>query len=101
VQALVVATTEPDPSGSDRSLLGLEFDTDVSRARLTAAMTTAGLTPGTVILRRSQGAPVAHALAEVEGFLSDDDPRLTALASVLRRPLVLGAYAIPETGGAT
>lgn len=101
VQALVVATTEPDPSGSDRTLLGLEFDTDVSRARLTAAMTTAGLTPGVVILRRNQAAPVAHAVAEVEGFLSDDDPRLAALASVLRRPLVLGAYAVPETGGAT
>ena len=100
VQALVVATTEPDASDRDRSLLGLEFDMDVSRARLTAALTAAGLTPGTVILRRNQGAPVAHALAEVEGFLNDDDARLASLASVLRRPLVLGAYAIPETGGA-
>ena len=39
VQALVVAATEPDPSGRDRSLLGLELDQDVSRARLTAALT--------------------------------------------------------------
>ena len=34
VQALVIATTEPDASGHDRSLFGVEFDLDVSRARL-------------------------------------------------------------------
>ena len=53
-----------------------------------------------MILRRDQGAPVAHALVEVDGFLTDDDPRLAGLDAVLRRPVVLGAYAIPETGGA-
>jgi hypothetical protein len=37
---------------------------------------------------------------EVEGFLADDDPRLSTLTRVLRRPIVLGAYAIPESGGA-
>ena len=100
VQALVVATTEPDPSESDRSVLGLELDADVSRARLTAALSAAGLMPGTVILRRDQGVPVARALADVEGFLSDDDARLGRLASVLRPPLVLGAYAVPEPGSA-
>ena len=53
-----------------------------------------------MILRRDQGAPVAHALVEVDGFLTDGDPRLAGLDAVLRRPVVLGAYAIPETGGA-
>ena len=100
VQALVIATIEPDASGYDRSLLGLELDLDVSRARLTAALTAAGLPPGAVILRRDQGAPVAHALAEIDGFLTDDDPRLAGLDAVLRRPVVLGAYAIPEAGAA-
>jgi hypothetical protein len=52
-----------------------------------------------VILRRDLGAQVAHALAEVDGFLADDDPRLTGLGAMLRRPVVLGAYAIPATGG--
>lgn len=100
VQALVIATIEPDASEHDRSLLGLELDLGVSRARLTAALTAAGLPGGTVILRRDQGAPVAHALAEIDGFLTDDDPRLAGLDSVLRRPVVLGAYAIPEAGAA-
>ena len=99
-QALVIATTEPDTSGHDRSLLGLELDTDVSRARLTAALPAAGLAPDAIILRRDQGAPVAHALVEVDGFLTDDDVRLARLNAVLRRPVVLGAYAIPITGAA-
>jgi chorismate mutase / prephenate dehydratase len=100
-QALVIATTEPDPSEQDRSLLGLELDLDVSRARLTSALNAAGLSPGTMILRRDQGASAAHALVEVEGFLTDDDARLARLDTMLRRPVVLGAYAIPETGAAT
>ena len=67
VQALVIAASEPDASERDRSLLGLELDMDVSRARLTAALTAAGLTPDTMILRRDQGAQVAHALVEIDG----------------------------------
>jgi chorismate mutase/prephenate dehydratase len=79
VQALVIATVESDASEHDCSLLGLELDLDVSRARLTAALAAAGLPRGTVILRRDRGAPVAHALAEIDGFLTDDDPRLAGL----------------------
>jgi chorismate mutase / prephenate dehydratase len=94
-QALVIAVTEPDPSGQDRSLLGLELDADVSRARVTAMLTAAGLPPEAVILHRDG---VGHAMVEVAGFLSDDDPRLARLDAALRRPVVLGAYAIPETG---
>ena len=52
--------------------------------------------PGPVILRRDPGAPVAHALVDVEGFVPDEDPRLATLASVLRPPVVLGAYAVPH-----
>jgi chorismate mutase / prephenate dehydratase len=100
VQALVIAAGEPDASDHDCSLLGLELDLDVSRARLTAALTAAGLSPGMIILRRDQGAQVAHALIEVDGFLADEDPRLAGLGAMLRRPVVLGAYAIPETGSA-
>jgi chorismate mutase / prephenate dehydratase len=96
VQALVIAGTEPDPSGHDRSLLGLELDAPVSRGRVTAMLAAARLAAETVVLSRDS----VHALVEVAGFLTDDDPRLARLNVALRRPLVLGAYAIPETGAA-
>ena len=96
-QALVVATVEPDASEHDRSLLGLELDSDVSRARLTGSLTAAGLKPEAMILRREPGAPTAQALVEVAGFIADDDTRLGGLA---RRPVVVGAYAVPVSGGA-
>jgi len=100
VQALVIAAAAPDASGRDCSLLGLELDLDVSRARLTGAVTASGFAPGTVILRRDAGAQVAHALVEVESYVAEDDPRLVGIATVLRPPVVLGAYAVPEEGGA-
>jgi chorismate mutase len=93
-QALVIATTEPDPSGRDRSLLGMDLGPDVSRPRLATALTAAGFTPGSMVMRSDQ------ALAEVDGFVTDDDPRLARFDGAPHRPMVLGAYAIPETGGA-
>ncbi len=94
VQAMVAAAIAPDPSGADRSLLGLELDLNVSRARLTAALGSASFTPEQIILRRDPGAPAAHVLVEVQGYVADDDTRLARLGSVLRPPVVLGAYAV-------
>jgi len=93
-QALVVAAIAPDPSGADRSLLGLELDLTLSRARLATALGSAEFSPGQIILRRDPGVPAAHALVEVENYIADDDPRLARLGSVLRPPVVLGAYAM-------
>jgi chorismate mutase len=98
VQALVIAAVEADASGADRSLLGLELPLDVSHARLTAALATAGFECGQIILRRDPGTTAADALADVDGFVADDDPRLGNLATVLRRPVVLGAYATQVDG---
>jgi len=100
VQALVIAAAAPDASGRDNSLLGLELDLDVSRARLTAAVTASGFVPGTVILRRDSGAQVARALVEVEGYLTEDDARLVGIATALQPPVILGSYAVPESWGA-
>jgi chorismate mutase-like protein len=94
-QAFAVAAIAPDPSGDDRSLLGLELDRDLSRARLGSVLAAAGFEPGNVILRRDAGATVAHSLVEVAGFVADEDPRLARLGSVLRSPVVIGAYAVP------
>ncbi len=99
VQALVVAPFPPDPSEQDRSLIGLELEEDVSRARLTGSLTAAGFAPGMVLLRRDPGSPVAHALVEVEGHVAAHDPRLGSLAGA-QRPVVLGGYAVPVGGAA-
>jgi chorismate mutase / prephenate dehydratase len=98
VQALVVSTTPPDASGEDCSLIGLEINTETSRARVSAALTAAGVAPRSIILHRHAGEPVAHALVEVEGMVQEDDPRLAASLPVLRPPVVLGAYAVPIEG---
>jgi chorismate mutase/prephenate dehydratase len=97
-QALVVASTPPDASGEDQSFLGCECDSDVSRARLSSELISAGLKPETMVLVRHQGSPIANVLVEISGYLTDDDVRLTRLGSVLRRPIVLGNYAIPIAG---
>jgi chorismate mutase len=94
VQAVVVAPFPPDASEQDRSLLGLELEEDVSRARLGTALTNAGFAVATLLLRRDAGAPVAHVLVEVEGHVPTDDPRLDAIG-LGPRPLVLGGYAVP------
>jgi len=102
VQALVVSAAAPDPSGWDRSLLGLELTLETSAARLDAALAAAGFRAGTTILRRTPGAageqPTAQALVDVEGFVGDDDARLAGLQAVRRPPVVLGAYAVPLDG---
>jgi len=98
VQALVIAAVAPDASGADRSLLGLELPLEVSRARLVGALTAGGFELSHVILRRDPGAPAADAIADVHGFVADDDPRLDNLGTLLRRPVVLGAYAIQVDG---
>ena len=102
VQALVVAAAAPDASdaagAADRSLIGLELPLEMSRARLSAGMAAAGFAPGATILRRDAGAQVAHALVEVDGFVTEQDARLAALPDLLRPPVVLGAYAVPVDG---
>ena len=97
VQAMLVSAAPPDPSGDDRSLIGLELPAEVSRARLGTALAAAGLPASNVILRRDRGDGPAQALIDVAGFVHDDDPRLATVASVLRPPVVLGAYAVPFT----
>ena len=95
LQALVVAAAPPDASADDRSFLGFECDSGVSRARLSSQLAPAGLPADLMVLRREPGSAVAHLLAEVDGYLADDDPRLGRLGAVLRRPVVIGRYAVP------
>lgn len=93
VPAVVVAAAAPDASGADRSFLGLELDQELSRARIGSVLAAAGLPPVSLLLRPN------HVLVEVDGHLTDDDPRLARLEGFPRRPVVLGGYAIPIAGG--
>jgi hypothetical protein len=61
-------------------------------------MVAAGFSPGTIILRRDQSSQTAQALVDVEGYVADDDSRLSALTDLQRPPVVLGAYAVPVDG---
>jgi chorismate mutase len=71
--ALVIGTTAPDASGSDRSFV--------------AAPDLAALADGGLILHATHGT-----VAEVEGMVADGEPRLPA------GTIVLGGYAVPVAG---
>jgi chorismate mutase/prephenate dehydratase len=98
-RALVVAATAVDASGDDQSLVGFECDTDISRARLSGELSRAGLEPQNMVLVHQPGSSIGNVLAEVAGYVADDDVRLGRLGKVIRRPIVLGAYAVPLAGG--
>ena len=93
VRALVVTAIPPDPSGRDRSLIGLELPAEMSRARLGGLLAQAGFAQRDALLRRETQ---TRALVEVEGLVRDDDPRLAGLGEM--SPVVLGGYAIPLEG---
>lgn len=95
VEALVAGAATPDESGDDRSLIRLEAAEGVSDARLSAALAAADLTADMLIVRRDPGRPLARALADVRGFVTDSDPRLARLEPLAGRASVIGAYAVP------
>lgn len=90
-QAFAVSPLAPDATGRDRSLLRFEPGPEHSRARILSLLTAAGLPPRWLLRRDS---PTPMALAEIEGFLAEGDPRLAALP--FPRLQILGAYAEPE-----
>jgi chorismate mutase/prephenate dehydratase len=100
IGAYAVAAIEPDPSGADRSLIGLETDADASTGRINVALVEAGFTTQALLQHRPSRQETAYALAEVDGLVARDDSRLAAIRGVTAqgsatRPQILGAYAIP------
>ncbi len=94
-EALAVALGAADPSGADRTLLRLDLRSEAGagrgRARILDALAAAGLPPRLLQLHRDEG--LLRALAEVDGAVAADDPRLAALP--VDRVLPLGRYAVP------
>ena len=107
-RAMLVLRGRPDPSGDDRTLLRLALPADApgagadgARGPLLAALREAGLPArAPLLLAPQQGG--ALALAEVDGAVAADDPRVSALRArlPLNRVRTLGFYATPMGGGA-
>ena len=93
--ALVVCAVEPDPSGDDRTILALQASPATSPSQLAEGLVGYGFRPGPALLHREAGRDSAQALVDVEGFVTEADPRLEAMRTAGRSPFVLGAYAVP------
>jgi chorismate mutase / prephenate dehydratase len=92
-QALMVATSAPDASGADRGYLLLRLPAEASSQTISDALTAAGFAVKSLIIHNDAGD--RQALAEVDGMVGEDDPRLAAVNRDLGSPVVLGGYAIP------
>lgn len=98
--ALVIASTAPEATGDDRTILAARVRRDVSRARVTDTLGRSGLKPLWLIQHEGiedRGKPLV--LADVSGFVVRGDQRLAALADGDDAPceeiFVLGSYATP------
>ena len=92
-EAAVLSAAAPDPSGSDRSLLGAavpDAPAGGAGAALRRVLEAAGFEVGSVAA--ADGSPFG--LADVAGFVTPEDIRLRR-AGLATPPVVLGAYAIP------
>ena len=88
--AMVVARFGADATPRDRGLLRLERAPGTSRDAVVAALAAAGLPPRRLIF----SADGLRALAEVEGLVAANDPRLVPLAPL--RAFPIGGFAEPE-----
>jgi chorismate mutase len=97
---VVVAHAPAEASGADNSYIGLSCRTQFSGAALAAKLKKVGLIGHRAAVTAHEGGDAYH-LAEVEGFVGDDDPRLAQLqiemGTDLRVALALGAYPLDIT----
>ncbi len=103
-EALVVACTEPEPTGDDRTLYALEVAPQMSRARLHEAITAAGFDLNLLLAQvESESEPMRLYLADVAGFLDDEEQRLGDLrrtgGRAIGRIMRVGGYAQPIPPG--
>jgi len=98
-QALVVGKIKFEPSGDDRSFLALDLDHSVSRTRIIDRSKQMGLTPRSIYSMRAQNNGNTLHLLEVDGYVAQNDPKLTELLERLEYPegrcVCLGGYPTP------
>ncbi len=89
---LAVAYLEPEPTGSDRSLVIIETAEQMSRAALSAILQRAKLSPLSMVSIEQDG---WHHLIEIGDFLKSDDARLemVEVRDAVKRVVIVGAYA--------
>jgi chorismate mutase-like protein len=99
LRALAIGQLDLEASGADLTLLALEAEPGLSRARLRELLVEAGLAPDWAAAWRQPSSPQALHLVEVDGFVPDGDPRIAALRQAARgeilRVLPVGGYARP------
>jgi chorismate mutase-like protein len=99
LRALAIGQLDLEASGADLTLLALEAEPGLSRARLRELLVGAGLAPDWAAAWRQPSSPQALHLVEVDGFVPDGDPRIAALRQAARgeilRVLPVGGYARP------
>ena len=103
LSALIIARGEAEPSGDDRSVIVIECDAPFSRDRVREVFTENGFDPTHTLLYDDPDRPDVHFhLAEVDGYVALDDPRLDSVRRALPASSVsqIGAYATPLNGNA-
>jgi chorismate mutase / prephenate dehydratase len=98
--ALAVARAAVEPTGDDRSFLGIETGDAISRARLLSCLTAAGCDVGFIATDREQPAPPLNLhLVEIAGYVGPGDRKLAAIREAapdaIRRVAWLGSHAVP------
>lgn len=100
LEAFVLARRDPEPTGSDRTLVAIETVPDLSRDRLRTLMSGAGLEATQLLATHRDDNRWLH-LAEVDGAVARDDARLDQLLAggkdAVRHVRIIGGYPVPLT----
>ena len=97
VEGLVLAKRLHDNTGDDRTYLVIETSTASSIDRTRALLVKAGLSPTGQPVSTRMGDLMLH-LIEVDGWIEQSDPRLTALVrDQVTHATVVGGYPVPMT----
>jgi chorismate mutase / prephenate dehydratase len=98
VDALAIGHGTPDPTGADRSLVALETDGEISRARLIDTLKGVGLTV-TLFAAVERENERRWSLVELDDMVAAGDPRLARALALLGERVAgiahLGGYAKP------
>ncbi len=97
-EALVVSLVRQEASGHDRSYLVMEASEPLSQSAVRSLLELAGFEVRSLQFS-DEGLDRRFYLAEVEGFVDDEEPRLGRLMAVgadtLRQVWCIGSYAVP------